>query len=168
MEGSLPTTLKSKPGFSCFGWFSFENAGILTSSHTPLLFAVWLRSPGDSVIFQRIVVWVGFLKQMEPSHWNNIMPLQHLVVLYKKTSATLTQHSVYFLFVEAFMTLTQDKRNNKERNDSECGTFYYTNKKNKSISVSSCQLLKYGFHLSLLRPIPIAPFPYLLIFECYH
>lgn len=39
-------------------------------------------------------------------------------------------------------------------------------KKNENISVSSCQLLKYGFHLSLLWPIPTVPFPYLLIFVC--
>lgn len=80
----------------------------------------------------------------------------------------LSEHSVYFLFVEVFMALTQDKRNNKGRNDSEYRTFYYTNKKNNSISVSSCQLLKYGFHLSLLWPIPMAPFPYLLIFVWYY
>lgn len=96
------------------------------------------------------------------------MPFQHEVVDHKKTLATLTEHSNYFLFVEAFMAPTQDKRNNKERNDSEYRTFYYTNKKNESVSVSSCQLLKYGFHLSLLWSIPKVPFPYLLIFVCYY
>lgn len=41
-------------------------------------------------------------------------------------------------------------------------------KKYESVSVSSCQLLKYGFHLSLLRPIPIVLSPYLLILVGYY
>lgn len=47
----------------------------------------------------------------------------------KKFQLTPTEHPIYFLFVEVFMVPTQDKRNNKERNNSEYRTFYYKNKK---------------------------------------
>lgn len=45
---------------------------------------------------------------------------------------------------------------------------FITQMKKESRSVSSCQLLKYEFHLSLLQSSPTVPFPYLLIFGCYY
>lgn len=109
-----------------------------------------------------------FRKPIEPSCENNIIPLFCIKQGFMKgcQKHQLSVQSPLCLLKHLWLLLkTREITREEIATDTE---HFITQIKKESRSVSSCQLLKYEFHLSLLQSSPTVPFPYLLIFGCYY